>query len=99
MSQLTNTKTAKVKSTKRRSTKVELAKVTDNVTSQPVDSQLTFPFTLTPLDPLDTEYDEFVQVSKPDLDRSPFKKARLFEQVNQDSRIPVPMLTVIQALR
>ncbi|PMD26768.1 hypothetical protein NA56DRAFT_744085 [Hyaloscypha hepaticicola] len=77
MSPLTNTKTAKVKSTKRRSSIVVLAKVTDNVTSQPVEPQPAISSTLTPLDPLDPEYDEFVQVSKPDMDRRPFKKARL----------------------
>lgn len=86
-----------VKSTKRRSTKVELAKITGIVTFQPVDPQPAISFTLTPLDPLDPEYDEFVQVCKPDLDRRPFKKARLFEQVNQDSRCLVSMLTVIKS--
>ena len=99
MSQLTNTKTVKVKSTKRRSTKVELAKITGIVTFQPVDPQPAISFTLTPLDPLDPEYDELVQVCKPDLDRRPFQKARLFKQVNQDSRVPVSMLTVIKVPR
>jgi hypothetical protein len=96
MTQLINIKTVKVKSTKRRSTKVELAKITGIVTFQPVDPQPAISFTLTPLDPLDPEYDEFVQFSKPDLDRSPFTKARLFEHVNQDSRVLVSMLTVIK---
>ena len=74
---------------------VVLAKVTDNVTSQPVEPQPAIPSTLTPLDPLDSEYDEFVQVAKPDIDMRPFKKARLFEQVNQNSPVPVSMLTAI----
>ena len=93
MSQLTNTKIVKVKSTKRRSTKVDLAKITGIVTFKPVDPQPAIPFTPTPLDPLDPEYDAFVQVCQPDPDRRPFQKARLFEQVNQDSRVPVHMLT------
>jgi hypothetical protein len=63
-----------VKSTKRRSTKVELAKITGIVTFQPVDPQPTISFTLTPLDLLDPEYDGLGHVCKPDLERRPFQK-------------------------
>jgi hypothetical protein len=99
MFQLTKTNTVKVKSTRRRSTTVELAKVTGIATFRPVDPQPAISFTLTPLEPLDPEYDELVQVGKPDLDRRPFQNSCLFEQVNQDFRVPVSMLTGIKVHR
>jgi hypothetical protein len=94
LSVLTNANTAKVKLAKTNSSKMELTKVRGIVAYQPVDPQPAMSFKLSAPDPLNPENDEFVEVSKPDPDPRPFKIARLFEQVKQDSRVPVPMLTV-----